>query len=146
MERYRQHLGEPDPRLGDLQLWVHGPEVVDPQPYEDWLRVSVHCGGQGASVWVRGEILQYGDLRDWVDQTEALYRDLRGVATRSVRTEPLRRAQRRSHRRRCCVRPDHAGYPASGTPLLVRARSVLPPEFLAQGRRLLNRFVLKVVR
>lgn len=147
MERYQQHLGEPDLRLADLQLWVHGPEVVDPQPYEDWLRVTVHCGGQGASVWVSGEILQYRDLRDWLGQTEALYHELRGVARLDPLEPNLSVALSADHTGGIAVSveitPDHMNQQHRFSFAL--DQSYLP-EFLAQGRRLLNRLVLKVVR
>jgi len=147
MERHQQHLGEPDLRLGDLQLWVHGPEVVDPRPYEDWLRATVHCGEQGASVWVSGEILQYRDLRDWLDQTEALYRELRGVARLDPLEPNLSIVLSADHTGGIAVSveitPDHLSQQHRFSFAL--DQSYLP-EFLAQGRRLLNRLVLKAVR
>lgn len=144
MEHYSQHLGEPDLQIGDLQLWVHGPEVVDPQPYEDWLRVTAHCGGLGTSVWVSGEIIRLHDLREWLGQTEALYRNLAGFA----RLDPL------EPNLSVALSVDHTGAVAASVEItpdhmnqqhrfsFSLDQSYLPA-FLAQGRKLLRRITVK---
>lgn len=80
MDRIEDRLSEPDLGLAGLQLWVHGPDTVDAGGYDDWLRVTVHCGAHGASVWASGEIVQLGDLRGWIESVGHLHRELSGVA------------------------------------------------------------------
>jgi hypothetical protein len=51
-------LGAPDLKLEGLQIWVHGRQFPDLHDYWDgnWLRVTAHCGGSGASVFTTGSI------------------------------------------------------------------------------------------
>lgn len=144
MERDKQHLGEPDLRIGDLRLWVHGPDVVDTRPYEDWLRVTAHCGGAGASVWVSGEIVRYQDLREWVDQTEALYRNLAGFARLSPLEPNLSVALSVDRTGGVAasveITPDHMNQQHRFS--FVLDQSYLP-DFLAQGRKLFRRIRVK---
>ncbi|HEU4455241.1 MAG TPA: hypothetical protein VFR81_19410 [Longimicrobium sp.] len=87
MDRFEDRLGEPDLALAGFQLWVHGPDTVGPGGYDDWLRVTAHCGAHGASVWASGEIVQLGDLRGWIESVGFLHRELSGTA----RLAPLER-------------------------------------------------------
>lgn len=140
MNRHAPHLGEPDLRLAGFQLWVHGPPVVDPRPYEDWLNVTAHCGAGGASVWTSGEILQLGDVALWLKQTEEMHRTLSGAArlsplepwlsvlltidgTGKVEMEVEITPDPRNQRHRFTFSLDQSYLPA----------------FLAQGRRLMAR-------
>lgn len=61
---WKQRLGPPALTVAGLQLWVHGRESHDAAggPEDDWLRVTVHCGAEGASVWASGSLLMLGDI------------------------------------------------------------------------------------
>jgi hypothetical protein len=52
-------LGEPDLKIGGLQIWVQGQERArSADAYDaDWLRITAHCGSDGASVVASGAIL-----------------------------------------------------------------------------------------
>lgn len=68
-------VGPPALKIAELALWVHGwqcPEKLD-EPYGDWLVITAHCGGKGASVWVSGPIVMLSELLGWASQCEALY-------------------------------------------------------------------------
>ncbi|MBW3570407.1 MAG: hypothetical protein KY467_04815 [Gemmatimonadetes bacterium] len=80
MHRFPDELGAPDLALGGFQLWVHGPWTLGADPYDDWLRVTAHCGGEGASVWASGEILRRSELARWLDEVAMLYQTLAGTA------------------------------------------------------------------
>jgi len=84
-----EELGEPALRVEGFQLWVHGYEFRDSTDYWDgnWLRVTAHCGGLGASVWVSGALLMVGDLVGWADQCDAL-RDGRATEAKLAPLEP----------------------------------------------------------
>jgi hypothetical protein len=72
----------PDVHLAGFQLWVHGWEGdgVPVESYSDWLRVTAHCGGNGASVFVRGSIILASSIAAWVNDCERLYAELDGEA------------------------------------------------------------------
>jgi hypothetical protein len=75
--RTRAHLGKPDHEIGGFQLWVHGrefPEAAGDCEDADWLRVTAHCGGSGASVWVSGSLVMLTDLAGFGGQCDALHR------------------------------------------------------------------------
>lgn len=57
-------LGEPALKIDGLQLWVHGRQFPEATDMDDgnWLRVTAHCGKNGASVWVSGSILMASDI------------------------------------------------------------------------------------
>lgn len=80
-------LGKPDLKVAGFQLWVHGWEFPDIQDYDDgnWLRVTVHCGGSGASVWAQGAILMVTDIAGFGDQCATM---LQGGA-KSATLEPI---------------------------------------------------------
>ena len=46
-----------DLKLEGLQIWVHGRQFPDLHDYWDgnWLRVTAHCGGSGASIGAAAE-------------------------------------------------------------------------------------------
>jgi hypothetical protein len=69
-----EELGEPDLKVGWFQLWVHGRQFPDSSDYWDgnWLYVTAHCGGLGASVFASGAILTVGDLLQWSKACDAL--------------------------------------------------------------------------
>ncbi len=85
MQRFADDLGSPDLRLGGFQLWVHGPWILPADPYSDWLRVTAHCGAEGASVWVSGELVRRSELDSWFHEVALLYHTLSGIA----RLDPL---------------------------------------------------------
>lgn len=80
--RHHETLGEPALALAGLQLWVHGrlfPDAIE--PYDaDWLNISAHCGENGASVWVRGALLQSWHFRQFADSCKQLRQSLSGAA------------------------------------------------------------------
>jgi hypothetical protein len=85
-------LGPPEISLAGLQIWVHGRQFPDQQDYWDgnWLRVTAHCGGQGASVWVSGSIIHLSELLDWRDQTDQMRQTLSGMAALACMEPDLR--------------------------------------------------------
>jgi hypothetical protein len=82
VQHHEPPLGPPDLQLAGFQLWVHGRECPGSDEYWDanWLRVTAHCGGTGASVWVTGPVLTTWELADWIASVEQLYRSLSGRA------------------------------------------------------------------
>jgi len=77
-----EQLGPPHVRLGAFQLWVHGWEFPNVRDKDDgnWLNVVAHCGGDGASVWANGPILDTVGLRRFRDQLKTLRQTLVGKA------------------------------------------------------------------
>ena len=75
-------LGPPDLKVAGLQVWAHNqPSARSDEPYDaDWLTVTVHCGGSGASVWVRGEILTASAFDRLARGCDELYKRLEGQA------------------------------------------------------------------
>lgn len=78
-----EHLGEPGLRLAGFQVWVHGRQYPDEDDCWDgnWLNVSAHCGGEGASVWAQGPILDTVSVLRFRDGLAALHKTLRGAAS-----------------------------------------------------------------
>jgi hypothetical protein len=68
--------GSPDIRIAGLQIWVHGYQFEEADNNDDrnWLRVSAHCGANGASVWVSGTYLQVYDIDKFASDAEMLYK------------------------------------------------------------------------
>jgi hypothetical protein len=75
-------LGPPDLKLEGLQIWVYGRQFPNSHDYWDgnWLRVTAHCGGHGASVFAAGSIIHSTELDRWRSGAEILLRDLKGEA------------------------------------------------------------------
>ena len=69
-----EELGEPALQVSGFQLWVHGYQFPDLADYWDgnWLRVTAHCGGPGASVWTSGAILRNVELLGLAEGCNAL--------------------------------------------------------------------------
>lgn len=70
----------PDLTLAGLQLWVHGyelPDLVDDWD-GNWLRVTAHAGGAGASVRVSGAILDTRSFARFREGLAALHAALAG--------------------------------------------------------------------
>lgn len=68
--------GSPDIKMAGLQIWVHGYqfEEADNNDARNWLRVSAHCGANGASVWVSGSYLQVYDIVKLASDADKLYK------------------------------------------------------------------------
>lgn len=68
--------GTPDIKIAGLQIWVHGYQFEEADNNDDrnWLRVSAHCGANGASVWVSGSYLQAYDIVKLASDAEKLYK------------------------------------------------------------------------
>ncbi|HEX5031189.1 MAG TPA: hypothetical protein VFX78_07005 [Candidatus Eisenbacteria bacterium] len=77
-----EQLGPPSVSLGAFQLWVHGREFPKAKDRWDgnWLNVTAHCGGDGASVWASGAILDTVGLRRFRDELTWLQQTLAGKA------------------------------------------------------------------
>jgi hypothetical protein len=75
-------LGPPDLKLEGLQIWVHGRQFPDLHDYWDgnWLRVTAHCGGGGASVFTTGSIIHLPELDRWRSEAEDISKNLGGEA------------------------------------------------------------------
>jgi len=73
----RENLGPPDINIAGLQIWVHGYQFVEADNSDDanWLRVSVHCGANGASVWVSGSIITVNDIMGLASDSDELYQN-----------------------------------------------------------------------
>lgn len=80
-------LGKPSLRVANFQLWIHGRQFPDSDDYDDgnWLRITAHCGGAGASAWVHGAVLTVVDIAGLGKECESLYAGTRQTAT----LEPL---------------------------------------------------------
>jgi hypothetical protein len=67
-------LGPPNLQIAGFRLWVHGREFPESHEYDDgnWLRITAHCGAEGASVWVSGSIIQVMDITGFAKECEAL--------------------------------------------------------------------------
>lgn len=76
MKRKSVELGAPDLNVAGFQLWVHGREFPGAHDYDDgnWLRVTAHCGGMGASVWASGAILMVIDIANFGDGCASMLR------------------------------------------------------------------------
>lgn len=83
IEKYAEQLGAPDLKLGGLQIWVHGRQFPDAIDYWDgnWLRITAHCGMQGADVWTTGAILNLPAVVSWLAELEYLNQSLTGSAS-----------------------------------------------------------------
>jgi hypothetical protein len=82
MGKHREKLGEPDIDLSGLQIWVHGREFPSDEDYQDadWINVTAHCGAQGASVWVSGNIIRLSEIEHLMSGAKTLYKNLKGKA------------------------------------------------------------------
>jgi hypothetical protein len=76
------NLGVADLKLEGLQIWVHGRQFPALHDYWDgnWLQVTAHCGGNGASVFATGPIIHLPELDLWRRQAEELLKSLNGEA------------------------------------------------------------------
>jgi hypothetical protein len=76
-----EKYGPPDIELSILRLWVHERQVPDAQDFWDgnWVNATVHCGAQGANVWVEGPILHLSELQRWLEDCERMYVTLSGT-------------------------------------------------------------------
>jgi hypothetical protein len=109
-----QDFGEPALKVAGFQLWIHGWQFPDADDYDDgnWLRVTAHCGGSGASVWAQGAIVMVTDIDRFGHQCAAM---LRGDSSSAVLDpfEPelkvsLEAADRVGHiRAQVEITPDH---------------------------------------
>jgi hypothetical protein len=83
-------LGPPEIALVGLQIWGHGRQFPDAQDYWDgnWLRVTTHCGGQGASVWASGPIIHLSELLGWYDEINRMNETISGKARLCRNYEP----------------------------------------------------------
>jgi hypothetical protein len=56
---FEDSLGPPALQVVGFQLWIHGRQFPDAQDCWDgnWLRVTAHCGANGATVWASGAIV-----------------------------------------------------------------------------------------
>jgi hypothetical protein len=79
--------GTPDIKIAGLQIWVHGYQFEEADNNDDrsWLRVSAHCGADGASVWVTGSYLQVYDIERFAADVEKLYKK----ETKEIEMSPL---------------------------------------------------------
>lgn len=81
-DKYQAQLGEPDIEIAGFQIWVHGRQFPDLHDYWDgnWLRVTVHCGAKGASVWASGSIIHLSELHGWLISIRNMNDTLSGEA------------------------------------------------------------------
>lgn len=76
------NLGPPDLKIAGFQLWVHGLAFPEATDYNDgnWLRVTAHCGANGARVQVHGTLLMITDLAGFAEQCAGMYSQSSGSA------------------------------------------------------------------
>ncbi len=81
-DKFLKQLGEPTIQLSGLQIWTHGRQFPDMNDYWDgnWLRVTVHCGAQGSSVWASGAFIHLPELYAWHKSAVEMYKTLKGHA------------------------------------------------------------------
>lgn len=81
-EKNLKQLGKPDIQLSGMQIYVHGQQFPDMSDYWDgnWLKVTVHCGAEGASVWVSGPFIHLSELQSWMALSKKLSQNLKGEA------------------------------------------------------------------
>lgn len=77
-----EKLGTPDLQLSGLQIWIHGRQFPSVEDYWDgnWINVTAHCGAEGASVWVSGNIIHLSEIRHLLTGIESMYKELKGKA------------------------------------------------------------------
>jgi hypothetical protein len=77
-----QALDTPDLRLGFLEIWIQDREFPHSTDSWDanWLRVIVRCQMQLATVWKSGPILHLRELREWIEDSDRMYKTLAGEA------------------------------------------------------------------
>lgn len=82
MDSNFENLGTPDISFGGVQIWIHGREFPLAEDYWDgnWLRVTIHCGGNGSSVWTSGPILHLGEIEGWLPTLRSMVKTLSGTA------------------------------------------------------------------
>lgn len=80
--QWKEHLGLPDIKLAGLQIWIHGRQFEDNHDYSDgnWLRITAHCGAEGADVWATGSIIEVTDIERWHSTSKSLFETLQGEA------------------------------------------------------------------
>lgn len=74
IKNYAENFGVPNIKLAGLQIWIHSRQFPDNDDLWDgnWLKVTVHCGANGASVWTSGAILHLSEIADWLVALEKL--------------------------------------------------------------------------
>lgn len=79
----RKKLGRPALQVAGLQLWIHGYQFPEATDFDEgnWLRITAHCGGSGASVWIQGSVLMVTDIEHFARQCEELYNGASASAT-----------------------------------------------------------------
>ena len=82
MSKVHLHLGDPDLRLGGLQIWVLGRQFPDSDDYWDgnWLNIHARVQASGAVVEVQGPWLRNSEIAGFAEDLEHVYRELRGDA------------------------------------------------------------------
>ena len=77
-----ENLAEPDLELAGFELWIHNRQFPEAEDYWDgnWVNVTAHCAGQGASVWARGPIIHLSEVAHLLKGAEQIYATLRGEA------------------------------------------------------------------
>src|SRR5436305_1283235 len=85
-----ERLGPPQLNLEGLQIWVHGRQFPHHHDYWDgnWLRVTAHCGGCGADVWISGSILHLSEIQTWYDDLLTMNKTVSGQAKLGGLLEP----------------------------------------------------------
>ena len=140
----KEKLGAPDIKIGGLQIWVHGYQYAEADDDWDanWLRVSVHCGASGASVWVSGSFMTVSDILSLASDAEKLYEgDIKELEIDPVEPElriAMKSTDSRGHIELTIeITPDHLSQEHSF--LFEIDQSYLPP-LVGQCKKVLQRF------
>lgn len=82
LKHYKENYGKPSIKVAGLQIWIHGREFPNADDFRDgnWLRATVHCGADGAAVWVSGSILHLSEVESWLQDLEKMNSSLTGKA------------------------------------------------------------------
>jgi hypothetical protein len=82
MRHPQDQYGDPDLKLEGLSVWALGRELPNSEDYWDgnWLVIYAHVEAPGARIDVHGPWLRTDEIERFLEQLEALNRDLKGNA------------------------------------------------------------------
>ncbi len=115
------NLGPPDLKIAGFELWIHGWAYPEAKDHDDanWLRVTAHCGANGASIRVHGSILRTTDIAGFSEHCAAMYRVGSGTAMLDPYEPELKV---------CLETADRVGH--------IRAQVEITPDHLTQSHRM----------
>src|SRR6056297_1886806 len=75
-------FGEPDLKMNQLNLWIHGRQFPNADDFWDsnWLNISALCSESGADVYINGPLIHLSEIESWLNLCQELDQTLSGVA------------------------------------------------------------------